>query len=59
MNAGADEMEAGEQIQMLRINLALVARQWRKWRLYIHNLASWLLVCRPHALLLLKIQELF
>jgi hypothetical protein len=52
-------MEAGEQIQMLRINLALVARQWRKWRLYIHNLASWLLVCRPHALLLLKIQELF
>jgi hypothetical protein len=25
--AGADEMEADEQVQMIRINLALVARQ--------------------------------
>lgn len=28
MKAGTDEMEAGEQVQMVRINLALVAGQW-------------------------------
>jgi hypothetical protein len=28
MNAGPDEMEDGEQVQMVRIIFALVARQW-------------------------------